>query len=164
MKLDIFHAIQRISATLSKYHSKFHECLDDLRLVFRTDGDSEKSRILPTSSPEVLARKLSDFSKKWSEAKDISNGSGKQLFTKQTEKAIKNLNRHIMCGCLSHIPASEGTNRNKRLHAHINSFFHRSRVGILLAYALISVLMHSHNNTIRIKGKSNVRPIFAPPF
>jgi len=34
VKLDLFHAVKRITATLHKNHPRIHQCTDDLRLVF----------------------------------------------------------------------------------------------------------------------------------
>ena len=75
------------------------------------------------------------------------------LMTKGSSiNALKNIKRHISAGCLSGIPPGGGTNRNERLHKHINSFFNRSRIGILLAYALLTIF-YSHNNSKKFAGK-----------
>ena len=51
-------------------------------------------------------------------------------------------------GCLSNIGVGCG---NEALH--INSFFHRSRMSTLLAYAIITVLLFSHNSAVEITPK-----------
>ncbi len=54
VKLDIFHAVQRISKTLRKRHPYRLQCLQDLRLVFRCDGDSGEKRLSTTPSSEKI--------------------------------------------------------------------------------------------------------------
>ena len=46
----------------------------------------------------------------------------------------------------------------------INSMFTRSKVGILLAYALLTVVMHAHNSSQNRHGRIVARPITASPF
>ena len=147
VKLDIFHAVQRIVRTLPKRHECFYKCLERLRLVFRTDGDSNKKRTSNTPSPDIMLRNMEQFVKEW---KDVKSGSGKNLFTLETFRAIENLRQHMTTGCLSDIPPDAGTNRNERFHSQIKLYFNRSRVGILLAYALMTVIIHSHNSAIKM--------------
>ena len=52
-----------------------------------------------------------------------------------------------MKGCLSGIPVGCGTNRNEVFHRYIRTFFHRSRVGMLIAYALMMVIIYQFNST-----------------
>ena len=160
VKLDVFHAVQRIVRTLPKRHECFSQCLEKLRLVFRTAGDSNKKRTSNTPSPDVMLRNMERFVHEW---KDVKSGSGKNLFTLDTLQAIEKLKRHITAGCLSNIPPDGGTNRNERFHSHIKSYFNRSRIGVLLAYALITVIIHSHNSAIKVNGKCVSRPITASP-
>ena len=56
-------------------------------------------------------------------------------------------------GCLSNIGVGCRKNRNEALHRHINSFFHRSRMSTLLGYAIITVLLFSHNSAIQVAPK-----------
>ena len=67
----------------------------------------------------------------------------------------------MLKGCLSDINVSCGTNRNEVLHKHLNSFFHRSRISVTLAYAILMVLLYSHNCSIQSKPKRIVMPISA---
>ena len=66
-------------------------------------------------------------------------------------------------GAIGNLTPGCCTNRNERFHCHINSLICRSRVGVLLGYALLSVVMYSHNSAMKIKGKTLVRPIIACP-
>ena len=61
IKLDIFHAIKRVSCALSKRHPHFFSCIQDLRLVFRNKGDNGPVRSKPTPSPEVVMANLQHF-------------------------------------------------------------------------------------------------------
>ena len=49
----------------------------------------------------------------------------------------------------------------ERFHHHINSMFHRSKVGILLAYALLSVLIHAYNSSENKSSRVVTQPIIA---
>lgn len=161
VKLDLFHAVQRVTRTFHKRHSLFHQCLLKLRTVFRVDGDTGESRISSTPSPEVILKKIDAFNCKW---RDAADPEGNRLFTSDTAKAVDNLKVHITEGCLSNIPPGSGTNQNERFHRHIRSFFNKSKIGIFLAYALLTVIIHYHNSQIHSRGKVIVRPIAASPF
>ena len=128
--------------------------------MFHCDGDSGKTRLSATPSPEIIHAKLNAFVAKWA---DVADGKGVKLFKSDTVAALENLKHHISAGCLSEIPPG-GTNRNEQLHEHINSFFKRSKIGILLAYALLTVIMHAHNTSVKVGGKLLVRPITASPL
>ena len=156
VKLDLFHAIQRITKTLSKKHSHYHQCIQDLRLVFRCKGDYEISRLSNTPSIEIIQKNMENFVLKWEKITDVS---GEKLFKPQTISAVENLKRHILTGCLSDISPGGGTNRNERLHEHTNKYFNRSRIGILLAYSLLHMILYTHNSSKTINGKRIVRPI-----
>ena len=158
VKLDLFHAVQRISRTLSKKHILSRQCLRDLRLVFRSNGDIEENRKSATTSSDIMILKLESFLVKWKDTRDNNNV---KLFKTETVTALHNLKGHITNDCLSDIPPGGGTNKNERFHEYLNSFFHRSRIGILLAYALLTVVIHAHNNALKINGKSLSKPIAA---
>lgn len=161
VKLDLFHATQRITKTLSKANDLFYNCVQDLRLVFRKDGDSGKKRQSDTPDSMVMMQHIDMFENKW---KNVSDTKGRSIFSTQTASAITNLKRHIKNGCLSEIPPGAGTNKNERFHHHINSLFKRSKMGILLAYALLIVVIHWYNSSEHKHGKLISRPIAAAAF
>ena len=104
----------------------------------------------------MILSKMEAFSNKWINVKD-QKGLG--VFTQETMHAISNLKRHVSQGCLSDIPIGGGTNRNERFHHHINSILHRNKIGILLAYALLTVVIHSYNSAKTVKSKTLSEPI-----
>ena len=110
VKLDLFHAVQRKTRTLSKKHTLTQCCTHELCLVFRCDGDSGKKRVSATPSPEALLAKLELFIAKW---QNMADGSGVEVFTSHTVSALNNLKHHIMTGCCSSIPPGGGTSRNE---------------------------------------------------
>ena len=148
--LDLFHAMQRISKTLSKKNEHYLSCLTDLSMVFRSIGDNADHRMMQTPSPHIIRKNLKAWVDKWSTL------GGNTLISNAVINAVDNLLVHVDKGCLSGIPPGCGTNRNENLHKQMNTYFHASRVSILFAYALVSVLIYSHNNRMSFKGKSVV--------
>ena len=155
--LDLFHAVQRVSRVLSRKHPLYMTCISDLRRVFRSPGDIGIDRCKPTPSSEIMIKNLEAFVKKWSDL----YYEEKPVLTNAANEEIEKLKVHINKGCLSNIGVGCGTNRNEALHRHINSFFHQSKMSILLAYALMTVLLHSHNSCVQIRPKRVVKPITA---
>jgi hypothetical protein len=100
VKLDLFHAVQRITKTFIKKNPLYHQCLFSLRQVFREHGDSGQGRSTETPSKEILQQKLEDFSSKW---------KGTPIWTRQTDAAARNLHKYIATGCLSEWHESERT-------------------------------------------------------
>ena len=52
VKLDLFHAIQRITSKMPKRHSFYGACISDLRVVFRA------REILVLGRPKLLPEKM----------------------------------------------------------------------------------------------------------
>ena len=75
---------------------------------------------------------------------------GLLLLNNKDINEIEKLKVHMGKGCLSNIGVGCGINRNEALH---KLFFHRSRMSTLLAYAIITVLLFSHNSSIEITPK-----------
>jgi len=159
VKLDLFHAIQRITKTIPKKHVHASQFLKELRLIFRRNGDCGEKRLLSMPSTQQLIKNLDKFITEWKKRDRETT-----IFKPETAAALERLRQHMQLGCLSDIPVGAGTNRNERLHQHLNNYFNRSKIGILLAYALLSVILHAHNTSIRVSGKLISRPISASPF
>lgn len=152
--LDIFHAVQRITRKIPKRHPFYAACVHDLRLVFRSPGDQGDRRTKPTPQSSELLKNMNAFTAKW---KNISYDE-QCILTKETLAEIEKLKIHVIKGCLSGIPIGGGTNKNEAFHRYINTFFHKSRIGILLAYALMmTIICHFNTNT-----KHNSKPMFKP--
>ena len=145
-----------MTKTLPKKKQLTKQCVAMFRQVFRKDGDSGEKRMSHTPSPEIILTKLESFATKWKDAKDLE---GKTLFTSATLSANQQPKKTHF-SWLSFIPPGGGTNRNEQFHRHLKNFFHQSRVGIYLAYALLTVIIHSHNSAWT-RGKCAVRPISA---
>ena len=126
-----------------------------MRLVFRSQGDTGIKRCHPTPSPELLLENVDKFVGKWGKIQH----DRLLLLNDKAINEIEKLIVHMCKGCLSNIGVGYGTNRNEALHKHINSFFHRSRMSTLLAYAIITVLLFSHNSAVEITPKKIVKPI-----
>lgn len=65
VKLDLFHAMQRITHKLSKRHQLYNNCVSDLRLVFRDNNDQGTKRTKPTPEPNELLENMEQFIQKW---------------------------------------------------------------------------------------------------
>ena len=137
--------MQRITKSLNRKCNLIYGCTRDLTLVFRGNGDSGDVRLCTTPKPD-----------KWTKISDCHRICA---FTSETIHAIKNLIKHIMYGCISDIPPGAGTNRNERFHHHINSLLNRSKVGILLAYAFLTVVIHAYNHSSKRKSRLVIEPI-----
>ena len=142
IKLDLFHAIQRITKKMPKRHPYYHLCISDLRLVFRRPSDLGRERTQSTPDSNELIENLNRFEKKWARM-DIS---GWKILNDHVYKEIESLKVHIRKGCLSNIPVGLGTNRNERLHRHIKPHFSHTRLGLSLALALMTVLFYQYNS------------------
>ena len=62
VKLDLFHAIQRITKKVLKRSHIFAEVCKDYSLVFRDQRDQTIERKLPTPAPEEILRNLNNLS------------------------------------------------------------------------------------------------------
>lgn len=119
--LDIFHVVQRISCKIPKKHPYHHECMRDLRLVFRDISDQGPVRTKMTPSPHILQQQLLQFQHKW---ENVSYDN-KCILPPIAIKEIQCLLVHTRKGCLSGILPGRGTNQNERLHKDINSHMRR---------------------------------------
>ena len=141
VKLDIFHATQRITRALPKRHMLYSQILRDIKLLFRDQKDTGQHRTLPTPSAHVLTNQIDMFVTKWKEAEI----GGSHILNEKVKKQLEALRSHAFKGCLSDIPVQAGTNRNENLHSFINPYFRRCRMGKPLALALLTILFN-HNN------------------
>lgn len=147
-------SMERITGKMPKRHAFYSSCTSDLRLVFRAKGDQGVRRTDTTPEATELLSNLESFTDKW---RDVATDDCKVL----RDEALTEINKlkvHVTRGCLSGIPPSGGTNRNEAFHRYIRTFFHKSRLGFLLAYALIMMIVFNYNNK---EGKNIQKPIDA---
>ena len=72
VKLDVFHAVQRITRAISKKHTFYYECIKDLRMVFRYPTDIGTKRTMETPEPSHILSNLDNFVAKWKNLKPDS--------------------------------------------------------------------------------------------
>ena len=148
IKLDVFHAVQRITRTLTRKDHYYHSIINELRMVFRMPGDVGKRRCMSTPNPEQLRENLEVFVDRWKKLVSLRD---------TTLKELDNIKKHVVKGCLSDIPPGIGTNRNEALHKHLNPYFHKSRLGVHAAYALLCLLFYIHNK--KVSDSSDSSPV-----
>lgn len=80
IKLDLFHAISRVTQKISKQQRHFlsGSCILDFVNVFRCDNDKEKERKQQTPSSQEIMDSLKRFLLKW---KDMKNGEDENVLT-----------------------------------------------------------------------------------
>ncbi len=90
VKLDLFHAVQRITRTISKKHPYFYQCMTDLKLVFRQPDDIGSIRRLSTPDPNVISSNLDSFVRKW----EACTHSERNIITENTKMGVLSLKKH----------------------------------------------------------------------
>ena len=156
VKLDLFHAVKRVTTAASKKHPYFHNFIQDFHLVFRAKGDSGRQRMQPTPPPNVLLANIESFTEKW---KHISQEESNPILTNSVLRELDQLKKHISIGCLSEVPAGFGTNRNENLHRSLNRWLSGHKIGVDLV-ALLSTFFHIWN----IKHSSSCRTSLMASF
>jgi len=142
VKLDLFHAVQRVTRKISK-RSVFHKELSrDYSLVFREQHDQGEQRNLPTPNIATIIANLNRFKVKW---KDIRTPTGNLILTSELLKELKNIEIHIRRGCLSNIPPGCGTARNERLHRELKKISVKNKISIDLAKARMEIILYYEN-------------------
>ncbi len=160
VKLDLFHAVQRILRKVSKRHPFHGTFCSELRVVFRQHGDYGSTRTKATPQPTQMLNNLDKLKNKW--RKIIFEGV--PVLSNEALDEFDRLSAHIRKGCLSDIPVEGGTNRNEAFHRYINRFFHKSRMGILLGYALMMTIIcdfNSRSKADKPTHKKLLKPISA---
>lgn len=142
VKLDPFHAIQRITSKIPKKGAKGSpirrlrsQLVTGLKLVIRDPTDQGEKRTKPTPSKDVIKTSIANFLKQW---KDVEF-DGTKLMPQCAVDEINKLLIHVEKGCLSDIPPSGGTSRNEGIHRVLNKTLKKSRIGIQFAIALLGM-------------------------
>lgn len=142
VKLDLFHAVKKVTTALSKKHVYFHSAVQDFRLVFHYVGDGGTCWKQSTPPPSVIHKNSDLFLTKWEK---ISDTDGKPIITPAVRREIQNLIVHKDRGCLSGIPPHIGTNRNENLHRSLNKRLSGTRLGVEVAVAMLTTFFHFWN-------------------
>lgn len=155
VKLDIFHAIQRIVQKIPKRSGSVLEntrrtLLKDLTLCFRQQDDIGSTRKKPTPCPKAMESNIVKFIAKW---RTQLVGEERVFPDAAIKEAETLINLHVNKGCLSHFPAGIGTNGNESLHKKIRKWMKKNRVGICLAVALLSFIFYLHMQSKPHDGK-----------
>ena len=65
VKLDLFHAIQRLTQSASSDHLQYHDMIQAFSLIFREDDDQGKELYKETPKRKVIERNLNTFIERW---------------------------------------------------------------------------------------------------
>lgn len=141
VKLDLFHAVQRIASKIKKRHPLRRQCLDAFRLVFRLPGDIEKERKKPTPSRKVMLTNLDRFVDNW---KNVEV-AGENVLSQNAHNQLEKLRVHIEKGCLEEIPPKAGTSRQESMHKSLRKSVEKRRVGVKAAVASIGTCLYRWN-------------------
>ena len=157
VKLDLFHACQRITKTFTRSNALHNDINRDFIQIFRDNNDLGETRTKHTPSEEQIEKNLNSFHNRW-----INVPSSPLTSATQTE--LENLRQHIRKGCLSCIPPGCGTERNEQLHRLLNRSMitGASIISVELAIALLTVIFYQHNKKIsalKHECNSKVKPV-----
>ena len=148
VKLDLFHAVQRITSTVRKGTEMSKKFANEFGLVFRNNADLGQTRNMPTPPPNgnVTEENLENFERRWKHVLDSPEHE-------KTKNEINKIKIHVRKGCLSDINPGEGTSMNENLHHFINRCLlcGSSTIGPELATAVLTILFY----TINSKRKRN---------
>ena len=142
IKIDLFHACQRISKLLTDKKSNLAERFSqNFGLVLREDNDLSEIRNFETPSREKILSNLEHFLQNQCEY-DESMPRKESLYHE-----LENLKVHIKRGCLPGLPPDGGTENNERLHRYLNRSFLRgaSVISPELSGAILAVIFYAYN-------------------
>lgn len=141
VKLDLFHAVQRIASKIKKRHPLRRQCLDSFRLVFRMPGDIGKERKKSTPSRSVMLTNLDRFVENW----ENLEVAGEKVLSKNARNQLGKLRAHIEKGCLEGIPPKAGTSRQESMHKSLRKGVEKRRIGVKTAVASIGTCLYRWN-------------------
>ena len=105
VKLDLFHAVQRITKNLRKANPLANAFMQEFSQIFRQDDDQGSTRLKDTPDKEQLEKNLNSLIERWVNVPDNPLGH------LQTAKEIDNLRLHIQQRCLSDLPPGCSTEK-----------------------------------------------------
>ena len=154
VKLDLSHAVARLTLHMPKRHPFYHEATCELGLVFREEDDISGDRKGPTAAPAEIQKNNEDFLRRW---KPI-NFKGWKIMNDKVENEFEKLMLHVKIGYLSGIPRGMGTNRNENLHKQLRQFV-RNKLAVQTAEALFTHIFYLRN--CRANNLEVVPPIWS---
>ena len=155
VRLDLFHACMRVVQTVPKSQAYSKQFANEFSLIVRQNGDLGSEITRPTPCPDEIESNLERLLFVWREKRK-----------KETLVQIENLRKHIKKGCLSDIPVRCGTEKNERLHGHLNRSLlcGLSKIGPELAVAVMACALYAWNCKRRAKTSLNKRTIPVSPI
>ena len=143
VKLDLFHACQRVTKTFSRQHSLYKDVTRDFVQIFRADDDQGETLLKRTPPKQKIEKNLNSFVDRWSNVPE-------NPLSEATLEEISHIRQHVQKGCLSDIPPGCGTERNEGLHRLLNRSLisGATRISVQLAIALLTILFFYHNKKI----------------
>ena len=157
VKLDLFHACQRVTKTFSRQHSLYKDVTRDFVQIFRADDDQGQTRLKRTPPKQKIEKNLNSFVDRWSNVPE-------NPLSEATLEEISHIRQHVQKGCLSDIPPGCGTERNEGLHRLLNRSLisGATRILVQLAIALLTILFFYHNKKITAEKhicSTRVKPV-----
>lgn len=147
VKLDLFHAVQRVTKSIPKGTEFSKQFSKEFGTIFRSNGDRDTVRKLPTPAPEDIETNLNNFLKQWNNFLKLDELKG-------TVSKIERLRIHIKKGCLSGLLPGEGTEPNESLDHTLNKTLlcGATTIGPELVFAILTLLFYGIN--CKIDGKN----------
>jgi len=99
IKLDIFHAVQRVTTKVPKsrkYYLLSSSFINDFKMVLRAEGDSDEDRKMDTHDEAVILRNTEQLQHRW---KYVKYESGDAVLNPDVCHEIEKLKVHIEQGC-----------------------------------------------------------------
>ena len=166
VKLDPFHAIQRVTTKIPKkggdgpLRRLRTQIVHDFKFILRDPTDVGPKRNKPTPSEDVIEKNIQNFLRKW---KDVRHDDT-QLIPQCAINEIDKLLVHVRKGCLSDIEPSGGTSRNEGIHRILNKTLKKSRLGIQFALALLGIFFYMWNEKRILSVENQKRIRVTPPI
>ena len=110
IKLDLFHACQRVLKTIEPGPSHLRcQFGKEFGLIFRQRNDLDETRTRHTANEAEIEANLESLLERW-------RNLPSSCLTSETYKQIQNLREHIRKGCLTGIPPGFSTEKNEQIH------------------------------------------------
>ena len=109
VKLDVFHAVQRLTKCMDKQHADYHPATADLRLCVHQPMDKGTERTQCTASADVMRERLLDLQTRWG-----SNSCDEMpILLSGFQHKLNCLMKHVDNKRLENIPPGFGTSNTQ---------------------------------------------------